>query len=159
MKLIFTDLFNILLDNVKKPDGSKHMLIEVAHGTGISEQNLGLYKRGKRDKENKEREKNKPVNPSIETVSRILQYFGIPMAYLDSESELDAIQFIHKHLNNENLLAQARFRNTQEMDLSPTARGQVMDLISWVVKKELAEQQGLPQPPLPEFKDKDEDNS
>jgi transcriptional regulator with XRE-family HTH domain len=123
------------------------MLTEIAEETGISEQNLGLYKRGKHN------------NPTIENVCNILDYFNVPMAYLDSKSEMDAIHFLHDHLNSEANLAEARYRNSQGMDLSSTALNQVRDLMSWVLESERAKEQGLPQPPLPRFTDDDKSNS
>jgi transcriptional regulator with XRE-family HTH domain len=136
MDMTFSQLFNILLDHIYHDDGSKFTLVEISRATGISPNQLSLYKRHQHD------------NPTIENVVAILDFFKVPMAYLDSPTELDAIRFIKK-LNEP--VPQIRLRNSDGLELSEKGLMQIQQVVSWALAREKAIEKGDPEPPLPNF--------
>lgn len=150
----FSELFNLLLDHVVKPDGRKYMLIEIAEATGISDKQLGLYKR---------HEKN---NPTLDTIQAIFNFFNVPMAFLDAHTPQEALDIIKaaqqleaSNMSHEPVDPQLRFRSPQGMDLSPRALNQVQEIVSWVIHREQALTKGEAEPPFPRFEPEEPDDT
>lgn len=141
-RIPFSTLFNLLLDNVRKPNDSKYMLTEIAEATELSTTQLSLYKRKLHN------------NPTIENATAILDFFDMPVVLIDCESEVEALNIIHSvrdKAKKEPALPPVRFRNPEGLSISDEAMYQVKELLSWVFAREEALKNGDPEPPLPDF--------
>jgi len=143
-RLPFSILFNLLIDNVPDSEGNKYSLGGLSREIGISVNQLSLYKRGNHN------------NPTIENAMAILDFFSMPIAYLDCNNKVDAMKMIVSiHGSNEKppTLPPVRFRNPEGLTISDEAMYQVKELLSWVFAREEALKNGDPEPPLPDFRD------
>ncbi|MEL6407412.1 MAG: helix-turn-helix transcriptional regulator [Chloroflexota bacterium] len=144
-RLSFTDLFNLLIDNIPDEGGDKYTLAEMSRQTGISVNQLGHYRRGTH------------TNPTLENVTSLLDLFEMPLAYLDCTNKVEAMTIIIEHhpqgvvVDETSELPSVRFRNPEGLNISDRALYQVTELLQWVFAREEALKKGEDEPPLPDF--------
>lgn len=137
-RLSFTTLFNLLLDNFMMEDNKPYTLTEISEHVGISITQLGKYRSGERD------------NPTIESVISILDFFGMPLSYLDCKSADDAFNMIEQ-VKTSSLPSPTPTKVLNGVKLSEEAIYQVKEIVTWALARERAIEQGKPEPPLPDF--------
>lgn len=148
-RLSFTVLLNLLIDNIPDEHGDKYSLSEISRQTEISVNQLGHYRRGSH------------TNPTYENIVVIMDFFGMPLAYLDCTNRVDAMKMITTiHPQEEDLEADAklpsvRFRTPEGLSISDEALHQVKELLQWVFDREEAVSKGDEEPPLPDFSEKE----
>ncbi|MEO1645199.1 MAG: helix-turn-helix transcriptional regulator [Chloroflexota bacterium] len=144
-RLSFTDLLNLLIDNIPDEEGDKYSLAEISRQTGISVNQLGHYRRGTHS------------NPTLENVVTLLDLFEMPLAYLDCTNKVDAMKMITEHHtqgvaeDTSSEFPSVRFRNPEGLNISDRALHQVTELLQWVFAREEAIKKGEDEPPLPDF--------
>lgn len=132
------ELINLLFSEVLQPDGRQYSASDVVRATGVSHSFISMLRSGKH------------TNPSFAAIQQILDFFEVPMAYMDAESVDEAKAIIHNRERYGPHLA-VRFRKTEGLDLSPRALQQVETLIQYALAREKALDQGLPPPEPPQF--------
>lgn len=144
-RLSFSVLLNLLIDNIPDNSGDKYSLSEISRQTGISVNQLGHYRRGSH------------TNPTYDNIVTIMDFFEMPLAYLDCTNRVDAMKMITKiHPQEEDhkegsTLPSVRFRTPEGLSISDEALYQVKELLQWVFDREEALSKGDDEPPLPNF--------
>lgn len=144
-RLSFSVLLNLLIDNIPDENGDKYSLSEISRQTGVSVNQLGHYRRGTH------------TNPTYENIVMIMDLFGMPLAYLDCTSRVDAMKMITEIHPQEgsseanSKLPSVRFRSPEGLNISDEALYQVKELLQWVFAREEALKKGDEEPPLPDF--------
>ena len=130
-------LINLLFTQTTKPDGRTYQSNEVAEATGISASMISALRTGRR------------MNPSLETIRQLLDFFNAPLSYMEAKTKEEAIAILNQRTEAQH--AQIRFRGIENQELSPQGRRQVEALLKFVIDYENALAQGLPEPQLPRF--------
>jgi len=144
-RLSFSILLNLLIDNIPDENGDKYSLSEISRHTGISANQLGHYRRGSH------------TNPTYENIVMIMDFFEMPLAYLDCTNRVDAMKMITTIHPQEGdgeeayKLPSVRFRTPDGLSISDEALYQVKELLQWVFDREEALSNGDEEPPLPNF--------
>lgn len=144
-RLSFTVLLNLLIDNIPDEQGDKYSLSEISRQTGISVNALGHYRRGSH------------TNPTYDNIVTMMDFFGMPLAYLDCTNKVDAMKMITTiHPQEEDReaaseLPSVRFRTPDGLSISDEALYQVKELLKWVFDREKALSRGDDEPSLPDF--------
>ena len=148
-RLSFTVLLNLLIDNIPDDNGDKYSLSGISRQTGISVNALGHYRRGSH------------TNPTYDNLVMIMDFFEMPLAYLDCTNRVDAMKMITTiHPQEEDLEADAklpsvRFRTPEGLSVSGEALHPVKELVQWVLDREEALSKGEDEPPLPDFSEEE----
>lgn len=144
-RLSFSVLLNLLIDNIPDEQGDKYSLSEISRQTGISVNALGHYRRGSH------------TNPTYDNIVMIMDFFEMPLAYLDCTNRVDAMKMIttiHPQEEDREVaskLPSVRFRTPEGLSISDEALYQVKELLQWVFDREEALSKGDDEPPLPDF--------
>ena len=144
-RLSFSVLLNLLIDNIPDEHGDKYSLSEISRQTGISVNALGHYRRGSHS------------NPTYDNIVTIMDFFEMPLAYLDCANKVDAMKMITEIHGEEtpddgqSKIPSVRFRNPEGLNISDEALYQVKELLQWVFAREEALKKGDEEPPLPDF--------
>lgn len=148
-RLSFSVLLNLLIDNISDENGHKYSLSEISRQTDISVNQLGHYRRGSH------------TNPTYENIVMIMDFFEMPLAYLDCTNRVDAMKMIttiHPQAEDRETaskLPSLRFRTPEGLSISDEALYQVKELLQWVFDREEALSKGDEEPPLPDFAESD----
>ena len=144
-RLSFSVLLNLLIDNIPDEGGDKYSLSEISRQTGISVNALGHYRRGSHS------------NPTYDNIVMLMDFFEMPLAYLDCTNRVDAMKMIttiHPQEEDQEAaskLPSVRFRTPEGLSVSGEALHQVKELVQWVLDREEALSKGEDEPPLPDF--------
>lgn len=114
--LPFRDQFQILMDNVLAPDGSKYSTSIIAQATGLSEQSL-LYMLDGRTQ-----------NPRLDSLRSICRFYQISLDYFDCDTKADCQTFLAEHIAR---VASPLVHeiNKEADELSPVAKNNVLRLL------------------------------
>ena len=144
-RLSFTVLLNLLIDNIPDDNGDKYSLSEISRQTGISVNALGHYRRGSH------------TNPTYDNIVMVMDFFEMPLAYLDCTNRVDAMKMIttiHPQEEEQEAasnLPSVRFRTLEGLSISDEALYQVKEILQWVFDREEALSKGDDEPPLPDL--------
>jgi transcriptional regulator with XRE-family HTH domain len=122
-------LINLLFEHLRRPDGSTYTSVEVADGSGVSTAQISSLRSGRRD------------NPTLEVIHKLMDFFEVPMAYLDAKSEAQAIEILRYKDN-------LRFRNT-DSQLGIEEYEKILEIMRWIRADERARMEGKATPPKP----------
>ena len=138
-------LINLLFTQITKPNGRAYAAAEVARATGVSTAMISALRTGRRQ------------NPSLEIVRGILQFFDVPLVYIDARSIDEALEIIQNRDRYAKPKGFLSFRNaSSDIGLSPRALEQIETVVDYIIERKKAQEAGLPEPEMPNFEEDDD---
>jgi len=138
----FSDLLNLLMNHCRKENGRPYSLAELSRGTGISGNQLGMYRRHQHN------------NPTLESIRSILDFFQMPIAILESRTQSEALAMITAVQNGQKIHHPSQaIANALPRETEPSDEGmeQMKALVDWVIRRERALLNGEEEPVPPDF--------